>query len=84
MIIGGTSSISEFIFITSFNTIYLLESLVTIRFTVEEKNCIKRNLKRFRPLTITEEKQESNNFFKYIIDFPDPKPRNIKKNIKVF
>jgi hypothetical protein len=31
-------------YVTSVDTIYLLESLVAVRFTVEEKNRIRRNL----------------------------------------
>ncbi|KAI9726725.1 MAG: hypothetical protein M1834_008660 [Cirrosporium novae-zelandiae] len=71
-------------FITSVDTIYLLESLVAVRFTVEEKNRIRRNLEGFRPLTVSKAKQESEEFFKIIMSFPNPKPRNIEKDVKVF
>lgn len=71
-------------FITSVDTIYLLESLVGVRFTVEEKNRIRRNLEGFRPLTVSKAKADSEDFFKTIMGFPAPKPRNIEKDVKVF
>ncbi|KAI9812342.1 MAG: hypothetical protein M1826_002910 [Phylliscum demangeonii] len=71
-------------FITSVDTIYLLESLVAVRFTVEEKNRIRRNLEGFRPLTVSKGKPDSEAFFKLIMAFPNPKPRNIEKDVKVF
>ncbi|KAA8611841.1 hypothetical protein A1F94_006572 [Pyrenophora tritici-repentis] len=71
-------------YITSVNVIYLLEQLVNVRFTVEEKNRIRRNLEGFRPLTIAKAKADSETFFKVIMGFPDPKPRNIEKDVKVF
>jgi hypothetical protein len=71
-------------YVTSVDTIYLLESLVGVRFTVEEKNRIRRNLEGFRPLTISKAKADSENFFKVIMGFPAPKPRNIEKDVKVF
>ncbi|KAL4887845.1 hypothetical protein BDV59DRAFT_158201 [Aspergillus ambiguus] len=71
-------------FVTSVDTIYLLESLVGVRFTVEEKNRIRRNLEGFRPLTVSKAKLDSEEFFKVIMGFPAPKPRNIEKDVKVF
>ncbi|QVM05717.1 hypothetical protein D8B26_000426 [Coccidioides posadasii str. Silveira] len=71
-------------YVTSVDTIYLLESLVGVRFTVEEKNRIRRNLEGFRPLTVSKAKAESEEFFKVIMGFPNPKPRNIEKDVKVF
>ncbi|KAL4933378.1 transcriptional regulator medA [Aspergillus undulatus] len=71
-------------FVTSVDTIYLLESLVGVRFTVEEKNRIRRNLEGFRPLTVSKSKANSEDFFKTIMGFPAPKPRNIEKDVKVF
>lgn len=71
-------------FITSVDTIYLLEQLVNVRFTVEEKNRIRRNLEGFRPLTVSKAKADSEEFFKIIMGFPNPKPRNIEKDVKVF
>ncbi|CAG8211807.1 unnamed protein product [Penicillium nalgiovense] len=71
-------------YVTSVDTIYLLESLVAVRFTVEEKNRIRRNLEGFRPLTVSKAKVDSEEFFKVIMGFPAPKPRNIEKDVKVF
>ncbi|OAL03110.1 hypothetical protein IQ06DRAFT_218361 [Phaeosphaeriaceae sp. SRC1lsM3a] len=71
-------------FITSVDTIYLLEQLVNVRFTVEEKNRIRRNLEGFRPQTVSKAKADSEDFFKIIMGFPNPKPRNIEKDVKVF
>lgn len=71
-------------FVTSVEIISLLEVLVTGRFTVEEKNRIRRNLEGYRPLTVSKGKDDSASFFKTIMDFPLPKPRNIEKDIKVF
>jgi hypothetical protein len=71
-------------FITSVDCIHLLESLMDIRFNVEEKNRVRRNLEGFRPLTVSKCKAESADFFKLIMSFPNPKPRNIEKDVKVF
>ncbi|KAK4935306.1 hypothetical protein LTR10_023622 [Elasticomyces elasticus] len=71
-------------YVTSVDTIFLLEALVGVRFTVEEKNRIRRNLEGFRPMTVSKAKTESEEFFKVIMGFPHPKPRNIEKDVKVF
>ncbi|GAB7359042.1 hypothetical protein MBLNU230_g5114t1 [Neophaeotheca triangularis] len=71
-------------YVTSVDTIALLESLVAVRFTVEEKNRIRRNLEGFRPATVSKTKPDSEEFFKLIMGFPNPKPRNIEKDVKVF
>lgn len=71
-------------FVTSVDTIQLLEQLVALRFTVEEKNRIRRNLEGFHPETVSKGKVDSEEFFKIIMGFPNPKPRNIEKDVKVF
>ncbi|KAK7416840.1 hypothetical protein QQZ08_011863 [Neonectria magnoliae] len=73
-------------YVTSVDTIHLLEQLVAApnRFSVEEKNRIRRNLEGFHPLTVSKAKAESEEFFKIIMAFPNPKPRNIEKDVKVF
>lgn len=73
-------------FVTSVDTIYLLEQLVAApaRFTTEEKNRIRRNLEGFRPFTVSKAKPDSEEFFKVIMAFPTPKPRHIEKDVKVF
>src|SRR6266480_8098202 len=71
-------------FITSVNTITLLEALVTVRFSIKEKNHVHQNLEGFKPLTVSKLKEDTDSFFRLIMSFPNPKPRNIKKDIKVF
>lgn len=71
-------------YVTSVDTISLLESIVGARFTVEEKNRIRRNLEGFKPDTVSKAKPETEEFFKVIMGFPNPKPRNIEKDVKVF
>ncbi|KAH6609817.1 transcriptional regulator medusa [Trichoderma cornu-damae] len=73
-------------YVTSVDTIHLLEQLVAApnRFSVEEKNRIRRNLEGFHPSTVSKAKAESEEFFKIIMAFPHPKPRNIEKDVKVF
>lgn len=74
-------------FVTSVDTIHLLEQLVAAppsRFTVEEKNRIRRNLEGLHPITVSKSKAESEEFFKVIMGFGAPKPRNIEKDVKVF
>ncbi|KAL8823760.1 MAG: hypothetical protein Q9191_005574 [Dirinaria sp. TL-2023a] len=71
-------------YVTSVDTIHLLESLVGMRFPVEEKNRIRRNLEGFRPTTVSKGKTDSEDFFSIIMGFSEPKPRNIEKDVKVF
>ena len=68
-------------YVTSVDTIYLLESLVAVRCTIEEKNRIRRNLESFRPLTVSKAKPESEKFFK-VISWASPTPsQEIPKRI---
>ena len=71
-------------YVTSVDTISLLESLVAGKFGVEEKNRIRRNLEGYKPCTISKAKPESESFFKLIMGFSSPKPRNIEKDVKAF
>jgi hypothetical protein len=73
-------------YVTSVDTIHLLEQLLAApnRFGVEEKNRIRRNLEGFQPTTVSKAKAESEEFFKVIMGFGNPKPRNIEKDVKVF
>ncbi|EIW69364.1 hypothetical protein TREMEDRAFT_43940, partial [Tremella mesenterica DSM 1558] len=71
-------------YITSVDAIYLLEALIGQRFQVDEKNRIRRNLERCGPITITKNNPATADFFKLIMAFPNPKPRNIEKDVKVF
>jgi hypothetical protein len=69
-------------FVTSVDIVYLLEALVGVQFTVEEKGRIRCNLRKFRALIVS--KADSEDFFKTITDFPDPKPRIKKVVVRVF
>ena len=71
-------------FVTSVDVIYLLERLTNGEYPVEEKNRIRRNLEGLRPTTVSKHKAGFGDFFQRIMDFPDPKPRNIEKDLKVF
>lgn len=71
-------------YVTSVDIIYLLERLSNDEFPVEEKNRIRRNLAGLSPITVTKQKHFFTPFFQRIMDFPDPKPRNIEKDLKVF
>ena len=55
----------------------ILLYLLAARFTVDEKTRIRRNLEGFHPLTVTKGKADSEAFFKVIMAFPKPKPRNL-------
>ncbi|CAO1617142.1 unnamed protein product [Sympodiomycopsis kandeliae] len=71
-------------FMTSVDALSLLESLIGSHFTIEEKNRIRRNLEGYHPLTISKNKEETQKFFALIMSFPEPRPRNIEKDIKIF
>jgi hypothetical protein len=75
---------SDSCFVTSVDVIYLLERLTNGEFPVEEKNRIRRNLEGLRPTTVSKHKPGFGEFFQRIMEFPDPKPRNIEKDLKVF
>jgi len=71
-------------YVTSVDVIYLLECITATDFPVEEKNRIRRNLEGLKPTTVSKHKPGFEKFFQRIMDFPDPKPRNIEKDLKVF
>lgn len=83
-------------YITSVDSIYLLQALTASKFTVEEKNRVRRNLEGFKPRTVmkrvknkkqsdkSEEGLENDLLFEVIMGFSEPKPRNIEKDIKIF
>jgi len=41
-------------------------------------------LEGFKPLTVSKQKKDSESFLRLIMGFPEPKPRNIEKDVKVF
>jgi hypothetical protein len=71
-------------YFTSVDIIYLLEALIGVAFSTEEKNRVRRNLEVFHPMTISKTKPKTEDLFKTIMGFPHPMPRNIEKDIKVF
>ena len=71
-------------YVTSVDTILLLQSLIAAQFNVDEKNRIRRNLEGYKPCTISKGKPKSESFFRLIMGFPEPKPRNIEKDVKAF
>ncbi|KAL6907320.1 hypothetical protein GGI43DRAFT_421012 [Trichoderma evansii] len=73
-------------YFTSIDVIHLLEQLVAApkRFTVQEKNRIRRGIEGFHPVTVSKTKPDNSAFFKRVMAFPHPKPRNIETSFKVF
>lgn len=71
-------------YVTSVEIINLLEQIVSVKFATDEKNRIRRNIEGFVPQTIKKTGADTKNFFKTIMDFPNPKPRHIEKDVKVF
>lgn len=70
-------------YLTSVELISLLEHLVNSKFPVEEKNRIRRNLQSIKPLTISKSNDEYSELFDLIMNFSNPKPRRIEKDVKV-
>ncbi len=70
-------------YVTSVDIISLLEALIASKFSVEEKNRIRRNLEGFKPMTVSKAKV-ADPFFALIMSFPSPRPRHIEKDVKVF
>ncbi|KAI9019609.1 hypothetical protein CLU79DRAFT_704608, partial [Phycomyces nitens] len=71
-------------YITSVDCINLLQKIMGINFKVEEKNRVRRNLEGCKPTTVGKCHPETAGFFKVIMGYQSPKPRNIEKDIKVF
>ena len=71
-------------YVTSVDAIKILEMLVGLRFDVQEKNRVRRNVEGFHPMTMSKDKEETDAFFRVIMGYGHPKPRNIDKKIKVF
>ncbi|KAL8932602.1 MAG: hypothetical protein Q9211_006224 [Gyalolechia sp. 1 TL-2023] len=73
-------------YITSVDTISILEMLAGVRFSVEEKNRVRRNLEGMHPTTMHKDQDDIDccSFFRVIMSLQNPRPRNIEKAIKVF
>ncbi|RHZ66056.1 hypothetical protein Glove_309g161 [Diversispora epigaea] len=68
--------------ITSVDVINLVGSLTGVRVTKAEKTRIRRNIESFKPKTVG--KNNNGGLYRTIMSFPNPRPRNIEKDIKVF
>lgn len=87
-------------YITSVDAISILETLAGIRFDVQEKNRVRRNLEGMGPMTMRkdqehnqdqdqdpmseQDREDIRSFFRVIMSLQNPRPRNIEKAIKVF
>lgn len=73
-------------YVTSVDIMYLLEQLIAApnRFAVEEKNRLRRHLEGFHPVTIFKTRSDTSKFFNMVMAFGYPRPRNMKKDLKVF
>jgi hypothetical protein len=65
---------------TSTDLINLLEVLIGQKISAKEKDRVRRNMESSKPKNVSKKSR----LFSVIMDFPDPKPRMIKKDIKVF
>lgn len=74
---------SKFV-VTSVDVILVLEHLVGVQFSIEEKSRIRRNLQFLKPSTITRFNNESKRLFNSLMAMDNPRPRNIEKDLKVF
>ena len=72
--------------ITSVDILHLLERILGYAFPTEVKNRVRRYLDHFKPKTAskTSEDVQLQSLFDKIMAFPEPQPRNIMKDIKVF
>ncbi|KAF2811519.1 uncharacterized protein BDZ99DRAFT_276956 [Mytilinidion resinicola] len=70
-------------YITSTDIFVLLEFLLGVRMSKEQKDRIRRNLENFKPTTISKS-GDTEKFFNVIMKFPNPMPRILIIAIKVF
>jgi hypothetical protein len=70
--------------VTSVDIIYLLEQLFSTRFIVEVKKWIRTELENFQHISVLKDEPDTLEFFRLVMAFPAPKPRNIEKDFKVF
>ncbi|KAK6410080.1 hypothetical protein LTR95_018237, partial [Oleoguttula sp. CCFEE 5521] len=71
-------------YITSVDYLSLLEGIISVKLTAEEKNRIRRWSEGFRPYTVSQADPDREEFFRLIMDFPAPLPRKVEKDIKIF
>lgn len=70
--------------ITSVDLVYLIEELIQKQLSVDDKNRVRRNLEGYRPHLVSKSKPECFRFFRMLMAYDEPRPRNIEKDIKVF
>ena len=70
-------------FVTSVDTIKLLELVFDASHHIDENNRIRRNIETYKPETVSKAKGHER-FFELIMGFPEPRPSKIKKSVKVF
>ena len=68
-------------FMTSVDLVQLLEFLLNMNLSMEEKNRVRRNLEGFKPVTASKNRTGTVDFFRLIMNFPNPKPRHIEKDV---
>ncbi|RHZ80702.1 hypothetical protein Glove_132g301 [Diversispora epigaea] len=68
--------------VTSVDILNLVGGLTGVRVTKAEQTRIRRNIETFRPITVG--KNKNGGLYGTIMSFPNPRPRNIKKDIKIF
>ena len=76
-------------FLTSVDAITLAEFLLETSFTVPAKNRARRNIAVLNPITLPKVKNDrartvNEKMFVRVMGYPQPKPRTIEKNIKVY
>ncbi|KAI0158598.1 hypothetical protein BJ166DRAFT_625837 [Pestalotiopsis sp. NC0098] len=73
-------------FITSVDFMTLLQELLAgpMGFSVEEKNQLREILGGFGPVAVKREDPDTETFFRLIMAFPNPKPRNVEATVRVF
>ncbi|KAJ3005195.1 hypothetical protein HKX48_000812 [Thoreauomyces humboldtii] len=64
--------------------IQLLECIFDRRFTTSEKNRIRRLMETSRPVTVSKGNRSNSGFYAQVMGYPEPRPRKIDKDIKVF
>ncbi|KAK6212491.1 hypothetical protein LQW54_005265 [Pestalotiopsis sp. IQ-011] len=73
-------------FLTSVDVMALLEGSLAapMRFCVDEKNQLREILVSFQPVAVKCSDPDTETFFRFIMAFPDLKPRNTEREVKVF
>ncbi|RHZ45975.1 hypothetical protein Glove_640g14 [Diversispora epigaea] len=68
--------------VTSVDIINLVGGLTGVRVTKAEQTRMRRNIETFKPKTVG--KSKNGGLYGTIMSFPNPRPQNIEKDIKVF